>query len=93
MDYNIAFLTTSQIDFAIGTDTDGGSNLITDPMLVAFSADGDPTNDDLGLQSQSPAIDSGPAEGTGPSWYSQWADLDNSQNDRGATGGRRKGWR
>ena len=33
--------------------------MFADPLFVLWSDDGDPTNDDLGLQPGSPAIDAG----------------------------------
>ena len=50
------------------------------PELTAYSADGNPDNDDLTLTAQSPEVDAGP-----PS--PDFNDADGSRNDRGATGG------
>lgn len=64
-----------------GTDPVGSDgNLSGDPLLVAYSNDGDPLNDDFSLAPTSPALDAGdPAEA--------YNDLDGSRNDMGNTGG------
>jgi predicted outer membrane repeat protein len=83
--FNTGFFTNSGVHFA-GEIVDGGgapvdgTNVVRDPLLISFSDDGDPDNDDLGLQAGSPEIDSGPGD---PSYN----DLDGTQNDRGYTGG------
>jgi predicted outer membrane repeat protein len=53
-------------------------NLAVDPLLVAYTADADETNDDLSLQDGSPAIDAG-----SPAIF----DVDASRADIGAFGG------
>ncbi len=67
--------------------TDAGDNNEQDPGVVGFVNDGDPTTDDLSLQSDSPAVDSGPPEGTPAGPISVWLDGDETPNDRGHTGG------
>lgn len=57
-----------------------GANRTENPGFVAFSDDGDPSNDDLTLSGGSPSIDSGPPA-------SRWNDPDGTRNDRGHTGG------
>ena len=66
---------------------DAGGNTTDDPLLATFSNDGDPGNDDLTLQAGSPAIDSGPPEGTSAGGWTAWLDADGTDNDRGAGGG------
>ncbi len=57
------------------TGTNG--NLEVDPLFVAYSADGDPSNDDLSLAAGSPLIDAG---------HPSWTDEDGSTSDMGAYG-------
>ncbi|HHO51163.1 MAG TPA: hypothetical protein ENK18_09905 [Deltaproteobacteria bacterium] len=83
--YNTGFGTNSGIHFAgeIGDGTGAPldpTNAVRNPLLVSFSDDNDPTNDDLTLQASSPEIDDGPA---GP----LFTDTDGTRNDRGHTGG------
>jgi len=66
-----------------GTD----ANTVVNPQLATFSPDGDPYNDQVGLQGGSPMIDSGLHEDDAPTSYPTWDDLDGTQNDRGASGG------
>lgn len=66
---------------------DEGGNDETDPLVVRFVDDGDPTTDDLSLQAGSPAVDSGPTNDATAGPLSAWEDADGSGNDRGATGG------
>ena len=84
--YNVAFSTTSGINYTLGETEDAGDNLEADPVFVQFSNDGEPAKDDLSLDSGSPATDAGPTNGEGLSGY-VWQDTDGSRNDRGATGG------
>jgi hypothetical protein len=85
--WNTAYLTTSGIDFNLEADEDAGSNVVEDPGLVDVSNDGDPTNDDLNPTRNSAVVDEGPADGSGPPSYRVWHDLDETENDRGYTGG------
>lgn len=62
--------------FSDPTGTSG--NLAEDPLLVAYSADGDETDDDLSLASGSPALDVG-----SPTIF----DVDGTRSDIGAFGG------
>ena len=84
--YNIGFGTNSGLHFGGGLDDGGGTpvdptNLDdVNPSLVAYSADGNPDNDDLALGGGSPAIDAGPD-------VALFDDLDGSRNDLGYTGG------
>nr|MBC8424273.1 hypothetical protein [bacterium] len=65
------------------TGVDG--NISSDPLFVAWSDDGDDTNEDLRLQSSSPCIDAGnPA--------TVYDDADGTQNDMGAYGGQSSDW-
>ena len=66
---------------------DVGENIEMDPLYSQFIDDGNLVADDFSLQSLSPAIDSGPLEGFGPTYHNSWADQDGSLNDRGYTGG------
>jgi len=86
--YNVAFATTggSEYNFVVGEGEDDGDNLATDPGIPGFVNNGDPSDDDLSLASSSPAVNSGPQSGEGPSGYT-WTDTDGSRNDRGASGG------
>ncbi len=61
----------------VSSVTGANGNLEDDPRFVAYSADGDPSNDDLTLASGSPCIDAG-----NPSWL----DDDGSVSDMGAYG-------
>ncbi len=70
----------------VPASADAGGNLVGDPRFAAFSNDGQ-ANDDLSLGTDSPAIDAGPPDGTGPAGHQDWADADGSRNDRGHTGG------
>lgn len=74
-------------DLAIGAHSDDNGNLVEDPRFTTWSDDGDPDNDVLTLSPDSPAVDSGPANGEGPRGYTTWGDPDGSRNDRGYTGG------
>ena len=85
--YNTVFGTNSGVHFAGDAgDGSGGpdplepTNVVRNPLLVSFSDDADPDNDDLGLQSGSPEIDDGPPQ-------AGFDDPDGTQNDRGHTGG------
>jgi len=90
--YNTGFSTTSGINFTFSDDEDDGNNDEQNPVLSGFSNDGDPDNDDWSLGESSPMIDNGPSNGEGPTWYIDWADIDGSTNDRGATGGTGGDW-
>jgi predicted outer membrane repeat protein len=85
--WNHLYLTTSGADLDIGADEDAGNNVVEDPALTEVTNDGDPDNDDLTPTADSPLIDAGPADGTGPPHYRDWQDPDGSRNDRGYTGG------
>ena len=62
-----------------------GGNISTDPLFVAFSADGNLDNDDFHLTSSSPCVDAGdPATG--------YDDADGTRNDMGAYGGPQSDW-
>ena len=77
--YNLVFSTSGPTfagDAAAGTD----DNLEQNPVFTDQNDNADPTDDDLTLQSNSPAVDSGPPN-------SAFDDCDGSQNDRGYTGG------
>ncbi|MFH1463365.1 MAG: putative metal-binding motif-containing protein [Pseudomonadota bacterium] len=68
------------------TDPTGTSgNLSSDPLLVAFSADGNLDNDDYHLGSGSPCVDAGNAA-------TAYRDADGSLNDIGAYGGPGGAW-
>jgi hypothetical protein len=84
--YNTVFSTTSGTNLLVGVGEDVGNNAESDPVFGSFSNDGNPDKDDLTLSAGSPAINSGPTTGEGPSGY-DWTDIDSSRNDRGATGG------
>jgi hypothetical protein len=83
--FNTVFGTNSGIHFS-GDIGDGAgnpldpTNQVRNPLLVNFSDDLDPNNDDLGLQAGSPEIDSGVPQAA-------FNDTDGSVNDRGYTGG------
>ncbi len=85
--YNTAYASTSGVDFDLGVGEDGGENEVADPLFRAYTNDDVPEGDDFALTGSSPARNSGPTDGSGPSNYSTWADLDGSRNDRGYTGG------
>lgn len=85
--WNISYGTVAAPDFRVGTGEDGGENLIDNPMLSFFTANATPSDDDLSLQTGSPAVDSGPPDGEGPPGQTDWDDTDGSPNDRGHTGG------
>ena len=78
--YCTVYRSSSGDDFAGGAAAGADENEAEDPLLAAFSNDGDPTNDDPSLSSGSPARDSGPPEPA-------WSDPDGTRNDRGVTGG------
>lgn len=78
--YNTVFATSSASDFAGAVVLDSNFNTSENPLFVAFTDDGDASNDDLDLQAGSPAVDSGPPGAANN-------DSDGSPNDRGATGG------
>ena len=63
---------------AAAVDIDG--NVVRNPVLTAFTNNGNPADDDLRLGSGSPEIDDGPPD-------SAYNDVDGSRNDRGHTGG------
>lgn len=85
--WNTSAGTLAGPDLTLGAAEDGGENLTSDPMLAFFTANDTPTDDDLSLQTGSPAIDSGPPDGEGPPGLRDWDDPDGSANDRGYTGG------
>lgn len=87
--FNTAFLTTSGNPYEFFLSEDQGENNEENPLLVNYSNDGDPTNDDLSPAPQSPLTNTGPTdnEAAAPSWYGIWADTDGTRNDRGYTGG------
>jgi len=72
---------------ALPQRVDSEEQLDVDPMFINFIDDGNLAGDNLGLEIASPAIDSGPQDGDGPTWYQVWLDADGSHNDRGHTGG------
>ncbi len=83
--YNTVFGTNSGVHFAgiVGDGTGSPldpTNQVRDPLLVGFSDDLDPSNDDLTLQAGSLEIDSGPP-------IAVFNDVDGTTNDRGYTGG------
>ena len=82
VDYNTVWATAAGVDFDYTGDVDsmGPSNTSEDPLFTAYTADGDPTNDDLSLGVDSPAINTGPIDAA-------FDDADGTRNDRGATGG------
>jgi hypothetical protein len=86
--YNIAFATTggSDSNYVVDGGEDDGENLAEDPGIPGFINNGDPSDDDVSISSGSPARNSGPQSGEGPSGYT-WMDVDTSRNDRGSTGG------
>jgi hypothetical protein len=85
--WNTAFATSAiDADF-VGIPVGEDDNTSVNPSYADYLHDDDPTNDDLTLDPSSPAVDSGPPELEGPDGYQDWADLDGSDNDRGATGG------
>ena len=61
----------------VTSPTGSNGNLETDPGFVAYSADGDWSNDDLTPASGSPLIDAG---------HPSWSDGDGSVSDMGVTG-------
>jgi predicted outer membrane repeat protein len=77
VEYTTVVSTSSGTDFDGPTGTDDRSE---PPGVVAFTANGDPTDDDLALSAGSPSIDSGPPDAA-------YDDVDGSVNDRGFTGG------
>ncbi len=84
--YNTVFFTNTAVHYAgaVGDGSGGpidASNTVENPDLVAFSGDGNPSNDDLSLQPGSPMIDSGNPD---PAFDDAPGD---SPNDRGYTGG------
>ena len=85
--WNTSAGTVGAPDLTLGAAEDGGENATWDPMLAFYTANDTPTDDDLGLQAGSPAIDSGPPDGEGPPGRTDWQDADGTANDRGHTGG------
>ena len=85
--WNTVSSTVGAPDYMLGTLEDGGENTSDDPLLAFYTANDNPSDDDLTLQAGSPAIDSGPPDGEGPPGWTGWRDVDGSQNDRGFTGG------
>ncbi len=65
------------------TGTDG--NIDDDPVFAAWSDDEDYSNDDLALDSSSPAVDAG-------STVTAYDDVDGTRNDMGAYGGPQGDW-
>ncbi|MAA80559.1 MAG: hypothetical protein CL916_14990 [Deltaproteobacteria bacterium] len=84
--YNICWSSGDEC-MSVPADADDGSNLYEAPLFSLFIDDNALVGDDFSLQSTSSAIDSGPLDGEGPSYYSIWQDDDGTQNDRGYTGG------
>ena len=87
LSYNLVYSTSSGTDLDFDECPTCGNLDGEDPFFVDFNHDGDATNDDLSLESTSPAVDAGPEDGEGPLGYTDWADTDGSRNDLGATGG------
>ncbi len=84
--WNLGYATSGGTDFTLADGVDAGDNLVADPLLIDWSDNGDPLDDDLGLSAASPGVDSGPPDdalGLGR----PFADPDGSTNDRGHTGG------
>ncbi len=78
-DYNLWFNnTTDDVGDQLNAGDLGNNAVFSDPDLMAYSADGDCSNDDFSLDVGSPAIDAGD-----PSIY----DRDGSTSDIGAFGG------
>jgi predicted outer membrane repeat protein len=85
--YNTVFASSSGENYSLYNAEDYGYNNEDDPIYLTSSNDGTPSNDDLQLDGTSSSTNSGPADGDGPSFYTTWADLDTSRNDRGMYGG------
>lgn len=77
--YNSVFATPGG-DFVGTWLTEGIDNRAENPGLAGFTNDGDPTNDELLLQPNSPSVDSGSPDHA-------FDDPDGTRNDRGFTGG------
>lgn len=78
--YNLVFATSSGLDFGGVIDDGASENISENPEFIEFSP-GDAAEDvDLGLESTSPARDTGPPD-------SSYDDVDGTRNDRGHTGG------
>ncbi|MCK6528674.1 hypothetical protein L6R50_14315 [Myxococcota bacterium] len=76
--YNLTWQNDEAWDPNLGFDAEQGHNFEADPRFVAYSHDGDFTNDDLHLASGSPGVDAGDPE---------TLDADGSRADVGAYGG------
>jgi hypothetical protein len=66
-------------------DSSADGNILGDPLFLAFSADADPLNDDLGLQAGSACIDAGTPDPAAN-------DVDGTRADIGAFGGPLGNW-
>jgi len=77
--YCLGYATSPGADFEGGVSVDDTGNISDLPRFSDWTDDG-VSNDDLSLQSGSPAIDAGPPGAS-------FDDLDGSQNDIGVTGG------
>lgn len=81
--YNLFYgnggMTDGSFDYG-GRCEAAATDISKDPLFVAFSDDGDPYNDDLHLQSESPAVDAGNPQAA-------YNDMDGTRNDMGAYGG------
>ncbi len=80
VDFNTSYATSTLVEFDGEVVEDADDNYDRDPLFVAFSDDGVPSNDDLDLQVGSPERDSGPPDVA-------MNDVGGSRNDRGSTGG------
>ena len=85
--YNTVFASASGDNLSVFSGEDYGYNNEDDPIYLTSSNDGDPSNDTLDLDSTSSSVDSGPADGDGPTGYQTWHDADTTRNDRGMFGG------
>jgi predicted outer membrane repeat protein len=85
--FNSCSNSSTGICFQIPAEFDEGYNDDNEPLFVDFSDDNIPSNDDLTLQSSSLLLNSGPLDGQGPSFHTQWSNVDGSTNTRGHTGG------
>jgi hypothetical protein len=85
--WNTVYASSSGVDLSVGSTEDIGNNASENPQFTDFNDNGTPSDDDLSLAASSPARDSGPADGSGPTGFTEWSDLDGSANDRGHTGG------
>jgi len=83
--YNNVFGNAGDNYFGIPDPTGTSGNISESPLFVSVTDDGNPTNDNWALTSESPSIDAGDPD-------AMYYDADGTRNDQGAYGGPASDW-